>query len=125
MTSLTDLCAAVVEDGATSCVAVDAQTGQIVSRWRGGDGGERPEGDAPRDILLGRRPVDLAFAKQSVELPIDVAKEGLIVGKQRATFVYVSSGGRWCITVVTPRKTSVAIGWSLLRRVSVAVEAMP
>jgi hypothetical protein len=50
------------------------------------------------------------------------AREVLIVGGRHAAFACVTSSHRWLVLLVAPSSLSVALGWSLLRKVAAVAE---
>ena len=113
---LSSACASAIADGVISCVVFDANSG--VTRAgidHGGLDGARPL----FDILNGLSPVQSA-EPDALDPP---GREVLIVGAQHASFACVTSSQKWLVLIVASSSFSVALGWSLLRRVAAVAEA--
>lgn len=112
---LDDACSRALADGMTSCVVFDAATGEHHAGIdRGGLDGAGPL----FDLLGGVTPISVA-AEEISEL---ATREVLIVGSRHASFACVTPSRRWLVLLVAPSSLSVALGWSLLRRVAAVAE---
>lgn len=112
---LRSVCASAIADGVISCIVCDASTGETRTGIdRGGLEGAR----VLFDILLETAPV----AGVELDASVSAAREALIVGAQHATFACVTVSHNWLVLIVTSSSFSVALGWSLLRRIAAAAE---
>jgi hypothetical protein len=112
---LRNACANAIADGVTSCVVFDAHTNEVRA---GVDHGGLDGSGALFDILKGVVPVrdSEAGAGQSP------TRQALIVGAQHTAFACATASGKWLVLIVALNSFSVALGWSLLRRVAEAAE---
>ncbi|MET0793189.1 MAG: hypothetical protein ABW061_16835 [Polyangiaceae bacterium] len=114
---LHSVCASAIADGVISCVVFDASTGEP---REGIDRGGLEGAAALFDLLRGIAPVRGPEPEPGSNEP--QGREVLIVGAQQSAFACVTSSRRWLVLIVAPSSLSVALGWSLLRRVAAASE---
>jgi hypothetical protein len=116
---LNDICAHALDDGATACAVVDAATGAVLA---GEGGGAARDVAAILEVLRSRTPVPSPFDRAPSAGAVDDAREILVVGGGRALFVSLTRRRDRAALLVTPTAMSIALGWSLLRRVLHAAE---
>ena len=112
---LSDVCAEAVAHGVVSCVVIDAATGNALATI---DRGGADKAGALLELLLGRATDEFQGDQASVR----EAQELLVVGDERAVFACLTGVTRYFVLLVAPTSLSVALGWSLLRRVVAAAE---
>jgi hypothetical protein len=116
---LSDVCGEAVAYGAVSCVVIDADTGKALA---GVDRGASSTAAALLEVLSGRAQVASPFGRAPSTAAANAAQEFLIVGDEHATFACLTGVTRYFVLLVAPTSLSVALGWSLLRRIVAAAE---
>jgi hypothetical protein len=119
---LSDACTDALTAGVTTCIVLDTETGRPLG---GGDDDDTYAARAILDILVGRVPVANATQDADLAPGSGALRELLVVGPQRAVFATLTRGHRRFALLVAPSGMSVALVWSLLRRIAVAAEGSP
>lgn len=115
---LDSLCEGAVRDGSLACTVYDTVSGDRVA------GVERVsvDGRSVLGVLMGRTRVSNLFARDDAPASGEVSHELLVVGAAGMTFACVTTQRRSMVILVVPMEMSVALGWSLLRRVAAVAE---
>jgi hypothetical protein len=119
---LHDACIDAIEAGVETCVVLDFATGILLA---GADHSDLAGAESLRTMLLTRAPLANPFIRAFGHADVPGVGELLIVGAQRALFAGITQSEERIVILVAAPMTSVALGWSVLRRIVALAEPGP
>jgi hypothetical protein len=118
---LFEACAAAISDGALSCVVVDPASGERLAEA----GHERVDPAPLVENLTGRVAFANPFTPTSRRTDPTQVEELFLLTPLRAVFAAMTPTSRRLVVLAAPPAMSVALGWSLMRRVAAAADRTP